>query len=129
MDYEVTPAKCWRLLRSNKTKFGEAADICEFDIDRDGTVEQCILAMDYSLSFVTYTLYVWDGYICEKEVTFNPTCEYLAFYSEGKNLKLVGIDHIYAPGGSSKYVEVDYAIVYKGGKLSLTENGAPLETR
>ena len=69
IQYEVTATACWRYVR-DKGAFGEydilsAYDECRYDIDRDGTMETCILSMGFTSGLFTIQVSVWDGETCE----------------------------------------------------------------
>ena len=121
----VTADSCWSVLFDERARYGYCYDICAFDIDRDGVVEQCILGSGTTSGVSSFELSVWDGDVCESSVVFVPEehdyC--LAFYTDGQELKIAGIRK-----GVLAYYEVSMDVVYSDGKLEVLAEGVVVDT-
>lgn len=123
--FAVTADSCWIILLDERARYGYCYDICEFDIDRDGVVEQCVLGSGTTSGVSSFELSVWDGDVCEDAIVFVPEeHDYsLAFYTEGQELKVAGIRK-----GYSGYYEVYMDIVCSDGKLEVLIEGVAIDT-
>lgn len=122
--YEVTPQRCWAFTDSDLSTFIGVYDICSYDIDRDGTVEQLILSGGPTSGILTYELSVWNGSTCESSMIFiSPYQVGGAFCMNGDQLQILTPDQ--------KYLEETWQIhtldvTYFLGTITITENGEPL---
>ena len=123
--YEVTADRCWTTLVDDRLYVGRGYDICEFDIDRDGVVEQCILGFGTTSVNDSFELSVWDGELCEERVFLAPDENYYfpAFYTDGQELKIAWIWYY-----RFAFYEETMDVVYADGKLEVLTEGEAVET-
>lgn len=120
---EVSADRCWSMLPDGRVRGRYAYDICEFDYDRDGTVEQCILSPGPTSGLLTYELSFWDGDTCERSTVLQSGCPYTAFFTDGGNLKILGIYYY-----GNKGWEFVCDIAYEDGTLIVKSNGTLVGT-
>ena len=103
---------------------GWGHDLCEFDIDRDGVLETCILGRGTTSGVSSYEFSVWNGSICEERIFFTTDHYYaMAFYSEGEQLKISAMNR----RTDSSYVEDTIHIVYANGTYTLSNGDEQVE--
>lgn len=123
--FAVSADSCWTVLLDERARFGYCYDICEFDIDRDGIVEQCVLGSGGTTGVSSFELSVWDGDVCEDSVMLFPKehdyC--LAFYTDGQELRIAGIRK-----GVLAYYEAYMDVAYSDGKLEVLTEGVAIDT-
>ena len=122
--YEVTATRCWDKLFDDRMYVGYGDDICEFDIDRDGVVEQCILGGGITSGIPSFELSVWNGATCEERIFLAPNEYYylLAFYTDGQELKIAGLKK-----DDGALYEDSLDVVYMDGKLEVLSEGETMK--
>lgn len=69
--YVANAARCWRYAGVLANVSGTIYDCCQFDVDGDGKLEDCVLSADSSSSgYYHCKLTVWDGETCKYGVSF-----------------------------------------------------------
>ncbi len=124
VDYAVVADNFWYELNDERMYVGYGWDICEFDIDRDGVVEQCVLGGSVTSGIASYELSVWNGDVCEKRIFFS-TDHYiaLAFYTEAEELKVACIERSKEGG----YLEHELRIAFADGNYTLLNDAEPVD--
>lgn len=122
VDYEVTASRVWyRMYHAKAGGQYEASDVCQFDIDGDGTVEECIISPEYdTIGSTNYQLAVWDGdnFEIATDIYTSGSADALAFAVIDGELKIIGVDW---PYGSDTWQMRTYNITYQGGRLTVSQ--------
>lgn len=124
IDYSVTATRCWNILRDDRMYAGRGYDICEFDIDRDGVVETCVLGWGTTSGVASYEFSVWNGTDCEERIFF--ITEYytdMAFYSDAEQLKICAMKR----STGNTYLENTIHITYADGGYTLINDAEQVD--